>query len=205
MTELAEKLSTSDSVRAIRFAEVVVLVLDASQALESQDLQIAHHVAEEGRALVIAINKWDAVDEKSELIEEIKYRLSKGLAQLRDVRFVPISAINGKNIHRLLDEILHTYALWNIRIKTGGLNRWLAKMESQNPAPLVQSRPNRLKYITQIKTRPPTFALWVSRPAELPDSYRRYIINGIRRDYEIPAVPIRLLVRASKNPFTDKG
>lgn len=200
-----EKMAVEDSMRAIRLAQVVVLVLDANQALEAQDLQIGQHIAEEGRALVIALNKWDTVEDKNGFLDEMKYRLSKGLAQLRDVRFVPISALNGKNIDRLLDEIMFTYALWNIRVKTGGLNRWLARMESQNPPPLVSGRPNRLKYITQIKTRPPTFALWVSRPSELPDSYKRYLINGLRTEHDIPAVPIRLLVRASKNPYADKG
>lgn len=203
VVDIIEKMAVEDSMRAIRLAQVVVLVLDAGQALEAQDLQIGQHIAEEGRALVIALNKWDIMSEKSELLEEIKYKLGKGLAQLKDVRFVPISAMNGKNIDKLLDEVLATYAIWNIRIKTGGLNRWLARMESQNPAPLVQGRPNRLKYITQIKTRPPTFALWVSRAGDMPDSYKRFIINGLRRDFDIPAVPIRLLVRASKNPFVD--
>jgi GTP-binding protein len=205
VVDTIEKMAVEDSMRAIRLAQVVVLVLDAAQALEGQDLQIGQHIAEEGRALVIALNKWDMMSDKSELLEEIKYKLGKGLAQLKDVRFVPISAMNGKNIDKLLDEVLATYALWNIRIPTGGLNRWLARMESQNPPPLVQGRPNRLKYITQIKTRPPTFALWVSRAGDMPDSYKRYIVNGLRRDLNIPAVPIRLMVRASKNPFVDKN
>lgn len=205
VVDVIEKMAVEDSMRAIRLAQVVVLVVDAAQALEAQDLQIGQHIAEEGRALVIALNKWDSVTNKSELLEELRYKLNKGLAQLRDVRFVPISALNGKNIDKLLDEILATYALWNTRVTTGGLNRWLARMESQNPAPLAGGRPNRLKYITQIKTRPPTFAMWVSKPADMPDAYKRFIVNGLRRDYDIPAVPIRLMVRASKNPFVDKG
>lgn len=201
VVDVIEKMAVEDSMRAIRLAQVVILVLDAANPIESQDLQIAQHVAEEGRALVIALNKWDSVSDKSELLDETKYRLGKGLAQLKDVSFVPISAMNGKNIGKLLDTVLDTYAIWNTRVTTGGLNRWLSAMESQNPPPLVQGRPNRLKYITQIKTRPPTFALWVSRAGDFPDSYKRYIVNGLRRDFDIPGVPIRLLVRASKNPF----
>lgn len=196
-----EKMASEDSLRAIRLAQVCVLVLDANSLLEKQDLQIAGHILDEGRALIIAINKWDAVEGRAELLEEIKYKLSTSLAQVRDIHFVTISAIHGKNIGRLFDTVLEVYGLWNKRVKTGGLNRWLGAMESQNPAPLVDGRHNRLKYMTQIKTRPPTFALWVSRPAELPDSYRRYLLNALRRDFEMDGVPVRLLVRASKNPF----
>ncbi len=196
-----ERMSVEDSHRAIRLAQVVILVLDGNAALEKQDLQIAEHVIEEGRALVIAVNKWDAVDDRSETLEDIKHKLGVSLAQLKDIPFQTISAQNGKNIDRLLSLVLSTYTVWNKRVRTGELNRWLQMMESRNPAPLVQGRQNRVKYITQIKTRPPTFALWVSVPKKLPQAYRRYIVNGLRKDYDIPGVPIRLLVRASKNPF----
>ncbi len=196
-----EAMAAADSFRAIRLAQIVVLVLDGNAFLEKQDLQIAQHVIEEGRALVIAVNKWDIVDGRSEILDEIKYKLKKSLAQIQGIEFATISAKNGKNIDKLFYKTLKTYELWNKRIKTGGLNRWLASMESQNPPPLVSGRHNRMKYITQIKTRPPTFALWVSQPKELPASYRRYIINGLRRDFDIPSTPIRLLVRASKNPY----
>lgn len=196
-----EKMAAEDSLRAIRLAQIVILVLDGNSYLEKQDLQIAQHVIEEGRALVIAVNKWDAVEDRSEALEGIKHKLGYALSQTKDIEFATISAIRGKNIDKLFFKALKTYETWNKRIGTGGLNRWIARMESQNPAPLVNGRHNRLKYITQIKTRPPTFALWVSRPKELPDSYKRYIINGLRRDFDIPSVPIRLLVRASKNPY----
>lgn len=196
-----EKMATEDTLRAIRLAQIVILVLDGQSYLEKQDLQIAQHVIEEGRSLVIAVNKWDIVQDRSEVLDDIKHKLSYSLPQIRDVEFATITAIKGKNIDKLFYKALKTYEVWNKRIPTGGLNRWIAKMESQNPAPLVSGRHNRLKYITQIKTRPPTFALWVSRPKELPDSYRRYIINGLRRDFDIPSVPIRLLIRASKNPY----
>ncbi len=201
ITDNIEKMSAEDSLRAIRLAQIVILVLDGNAILEKQDLQIAEHVINEGRALVIAVNKWDIVDGRSEVLDDIKHKLAHSLAQVRNIEFATISAQNGKNIDKLFYKALKTYDVWNKRISTGGLNRWLAGMESQNPAPLISGRHNRLKYITQIKTRPPTFALWVSRPKELPDSYRRYIINGLRRDFDIPSVPIRLLVRASKNPY----
>ncbi|MGH1379005.1 MAG: ribosome biogenesis GTPase Der [Alphaproteobacteria bacterium] len=201
ITNHIEQMSAEDSMRAIRLAQIVILVLDGNMALEKQDLQIAEHVASEGRALVIAVNKWDAVKGRSEVLDDIKHKLSTSLSQTKDIEFATISAKNGKNIDKLFYKALKTYEIWNKRIGTGGLNRWLASMESKNPAPLVGGRHNRVKYITQIKTRPPTFALWVSRPKELPDSYRRYITNGLRRDFDIPSVPVRLLVRASKNPY----
>ena len=196
-----EKMSVEDSKRAIRLAQIVVLVIDANSPFDKQDLQIAAHVIDEGRALIIAVNKWDAVEDRKDTLEEIKHKLESSLAQVRDVPFVTISALNGKNINRLLHSVLGTYTTWNKRINTGEMNRWLARMESKNPAPLISGRQNRLKYITQIKTRPPTFALWVTRPDKLAPAYRRYIINGLREDYDIPGVPIRLLVRKSKNPY----
>jgi GTP-binding protein len=196
-----EKMSVEDSIRAVRLAQVVIMVIDANVPLEKQDLHIGGHIADEGRAMVIAVNKWDIVEDKEEVLDELKYKLETSLAQIKDVRFVPISALNGRNIEKLLKAALDTYAFWNMRVSTGKLNRWLGRAESQNPAPLVGGRSNRLKYIAQIKTRPPTFALWVSHPQELPQSYRRYLINALRRDFEIESVPIRLLVRTSKNPF----
>ena len=199
-----EKMSVEDSMRAIRLAQIVVLVIDGNAILEKQDLQIAEHIIEEGRALVLAVNKWDSVDDRDDALEELAHKAETSLAQLKDIPYQTISALNGKNINKLLDRCLWTYDMWNKRISTAGLNRWLAKMESQNPAPLISGRQNRLKFITQIKTRPPTFALWVSRPEKLPASHKRFIVNGLRRDYKIPGVPIRLLVRTSKNPYADK-
>ncbi len=198
-----EKMSVEDSLRAIRLAQVVILVLDAKDAFEKQDIQIAAHIIEEGRALVVAVNKWDEIDDRKKAIDELKYKMETSLAQVKDIPYVTISALNNNNIDRVLEQVLEAYAVWNKRIKTSGLNRWLAAMESQNPAPLAGGRSNRLKFMTQIKTRPPTFAMWVSRPDALPETHKRFIINGLRRDYEIPGVPIRLLIRKSKNPFTD--
>ena len=199
-----EKMSVEDSMRAIRLAQVVVLVLDAQMILDKQDLQIADHIVDEGRAMVIVINKWDVAEERAELLDEYKYRLEKSLSQIKDVRFVTISALNGKGIDAVLRKTLEAYNIWNKRVSTAKLNGWLKGVEGRNPAPLVSGRQNRLKYITQIKTRPPTFALWVSRPKKLPPAYRRYVINALRKDYDIPGVPIRLLVRQSKNPYASK-
>jgi GTP-binding protein len=204
VTDRIEKMAVEDTLRAIRLAQIVVLVVDANTMLEKQDLQIAEHIVNEGRALVIAVNKWDTVADRQIKQQELRDFVEHSLAQVRDVPIVTISAINGRNIDRLMDEALRIYDVWNIRTGTARMNRWLAAMESQNPPPMGNGRPNRLKYMTQIKSRPPTFALWVSQPDELPDTYRRYIINGIRRDFNIPGVPVRLLVRASKNPYTNK-
>lgn len=196
-----EKMSVDDSLRAIRLAQVVVLVLDSNTPLEKQDLQIAEHIINEGRALVIAMNKWDTITNKDEVLELLEYKMDKSMGAVRGVRIQPISALRGRNLNKLFRHIVDTYALWNKRIPTGKLNRWLAGVESRNPAPLSQGRQNRLKFIAQIKTRPPTFAIWVSRPQDLPASYRRYVINCLREDYDLPATPIRLLVRTSKNPY----
>ena len=198
-----EKMSVEDSMRAIRLAQIVILVIDANAILEKQDLQIAEHIIEEGRAVVIAVNKWDSVADRDDALDELAHKMQTSLAQIKDIPWQTISALNGKNINKLLDRALDAYTHWNKRISTANLNKWLARMESRNPAPLISGRSNRLKYITQIKTRPPTFALWVSRPEKLPDAYRRYIINGLRKDYDIPGVPVRLLIRTSKNPYKD--
>ncbi len=196
-----EKMSVEDSLRAIRLAQICVLVLDGNAILDKQDLQIAEHIINEGRALVIAVNKWDAVKDKDAAREQIIDKLEFSLAQIKDVPVVQLSALNGRNVGGVLKAALKIYEVWNRRTTTGKLNRWLQGMESRNPAPLIGGRQNRLKYIAQIKTRPPTFAIWVSRPEKLPPAYRRYILNGLRRDYDLPGVPIRLLVRRSKNPF----
>ncbi len=196
-----EKMAVEDSMRAIRLAQVVVVVLDGNAIFEKQDLQIAEHIINEGRALVVAINKWDAVEDRADALEELKHKFATSLAQVRDVPFITISALNGRGVDKVLNKVMDAYGVWNTRVSTGKLNRWLAAMESQNSAPLVGGKQNRLKYITQIKTRPPTFAMWVSRPEKLPPAYKRYIINGLRRDYDIPGTPIRLFIRKTKNPF----
>lgn len=196
-----EKMAVDDSLRAIRLAQVVVLVLDADLGMEKQDQAIADLVLREGRALVIALNKWDLIDDKEKYLKEFREDILHQLGQVPDVPFVTLSAMRGANTARVLDVVLETYDIWNKRVKTATMNRWLASMESQNPPPLVGGRTNRLRYITQIKARPPTFAIWVSYPNDLSDSYKRYLMNGLRRDFGMPGIPIRLLMRTSKNPY----
>jgi GTP-binding protein len=201
---ILEKMSVDESIRAIRLAQLVILVVDATQPLEKQDLTIAQHVEREGRALVLVINKWDLAKDKKELLDGIKYRLGHVLSQLPDVPVVTLSALNQTKFDKLFHKIFECYEIWNSRVSTGRMNRWLKGMESHHPAPLFNNRPNRLRYVTQIKTRPPTFVMWVSKPEELPDSYKRYIVNGIRETFNVQGVPIRLMIRTSNNPFKDK-
>lgn len=198
-----EKMAVQDTLRAIRLAQVVILMIDAETMFEKQDLNIAEHIVNEGRALVIAVNKWDAVKNKTEVLEEIKYQLGKSLTQVRDIPVVTISALKEQRLDHLMQAVLDAYAVWNKRVSTGKLNRWLKMMESQNPAPLVQGRQNRMRYITQIKARPPTFGLWLSKPDDYPESHERYIINGLRRDFDIPGTPLRIVLKTSKNPYVD--
>lgn len=198
-----ERMSVEDTLRAARLAQVVVLVVDAERMFEKQDLQIAQHVIDEGRAMIIAINKWDTVKSKDQVMDDIRHTLEENLPQVAGVPVTTISALTGLRVDRLMQSVLDVYQLWNSRVSTGKLNRWLRSMEEKNPAPLVQGRQNRLRYMTQIKARPPTFALWVGRADDYPDSHKRFLINGLRRDFDIPATPIRILVRASKNPYAD--
>ncbi len=204
ITNHIEKMSVDDSLRAIRLAQVVVLVLDADLGMEKQDQTIADLVLREGRALVLALNKWDLIEDKEKYLKEFREDILHDLGQVPNVPFVTLSAVRGANVQRVLDVVLETHDIWNKRVKTATMNRWIAGMESQNPPPLVGGRTNRLRYITQIKARPPTFAIWVSYPNDLPDSYKRYLINGLRRDFDMPGVPIRLLMRTSKNPYANK-
>lgn len=196
-----EKMSADDSLRAIRLAQVVVLVMDAKAILDRQDLAIAHHVLKEGRALILAVNKWDEVENREEALEHLDYKIQTSLGAHRDVNWVTISALRGKRLNKLMDGVLDIYKMWHSRVKTGHMNRWLMGMESHHPPPLVNGRPNKLRYIAQIKTRPPTFALWCSRPDDLPESYKRYLINGIREKFGVEGVPIRMIAKTSKNPY----
>lgn len=199
-----EKMSVEDSLRAIRLAQVCILVIDAEQVFEKQDLQIADHIINEGRTMIIAINKWDLIkgdEAKKEVLELIKYKLETSLGQVRNIPAATISAINNRNLGFLMQTVLDSYELWNKRVSTSKLNRWMAARESQNPAPLYEGKSNRLKYMSQINIRPPTFAIWVSRPKELPETYKRYLLNGLREDFGFKGIPLRLLVRTSKNPF----
>jgi len=196
-----EDLAGADARRAIRFAHVVVLVLDATQPLEKQDLTIARMIAEEGRAPVIALNKWDLVDDQKAVLNAVADRIETSLAQVRGVRVVALSALTGRGLGRLLPTVLDVDAVWNRRVGTGPLNRWLAEMEQRHPPPLVGGRRVRLRYATQAKARPPTFVVFASRPKGLPESYLRYLINGLRDAFKLDGVPVRMLVRKGKNPY----
>jgi len=196
-----EQLSVGDALRSIRFAEAVTLVTDALQPLERQDLTIARLVEEEGRALVLALNKWDAVEEPAALLKSLRARVSTSLPQLHGVAMIPVSALTGFGLDKLMRAISAAGETWNRRIATGDLNRWLEGMQQKHPPPLVTGRRLRLRYITQVNIRPPTFALFASKPSELPDSYRRYLVNALRQDFDLPGTPIRMMLRKGKNPY----
>jgi GTP-binding protein len=199
-----EKLSVGDTLRAIRFAEVVVLVLDAEQPFEKQDLTIARMVEEEGRALVLAASKWDAVANKKATLQLLADRTTRSLPQLQGIACVPISGKTGAGLDRLMETVLKTHATWRKHISTPILNRWLAEVQERHPPPLVAGRRLRLRFMSQANIRPPTFALFASKPGELPDSYRRYLINLLRADFDLPSVPIRMMLRKGKNPYAEK-
>jgi len=200
-----EKLSVADSLRVIRMAEVVVLLIDGVETFEKQDLNIAAHVIEEGRALVIAVNKWDAVADRQATLKLIRDRLEISLPQVRGVPVVTLSALSGRGVEKLLPKVMEIYDLWNSRIPTSRLNRWLEVMLEQHPPPMVKGRRLKIRYMTQVKARPPTFSLFMSSRGELPESYIRYLINGLRADFKLPAVPIRIMTRTGKNPYAEKG
>ncbi|MDQ3477543.1 MAG: ribosome biogenesis GTPase Der [Pseudomonadota bacterium] len=200
-----EWLSTADARRAIDQAEVVVLLLDASRGLESQDLRIADSVIEEGRALIIAINKWDIADNASGLFNGVKAALEDGLSQLKGVPVLTVSAKTGKGIDALLGAAFELREQWSRRITTGELNRWFSRAVETNPPPAPGGKRIKLRYITQIKSRPPTFVVFGSRVDQLPESYRRYLLNSLRRDVGLGPVPLRMSMRASKNPFDSKS
>jgi GTP-binding protein len=196
-----ERLSVADTKRAIDFAEVVVLLLDATRGLEVQDLKIANQVIEEGRALILALNKWDVAENASSLFNGVKAALAEGLAQLRDVPLLTVSAKTGKGTDMILKVAFELRDAWSKRVPTGELNRWFEQATDANPPPAPKGKRIKLRYITQVKTRPPTFVVFGNRTDELPESYRRYLVNALRRDLGLGAVPLRLDFRGRSNPF----
>jgi GTPase len=198
-----ERLSAGDTLHAIRFAEVAVLVVDASLGLERQDLAIARMVAEEGRALVLAVNKWDLVAKRKETLEKITERMAESLPQLAGLKPLTLSAATGAGMDKLVPAAFEAYAAWNRRVPTPTLNRFLTRVQERNPPPLVAGRRLKLRYLTQVNIRPPTFALFASKPGELPESWRRYLVNLLRESFDLPGVPIRMMLRKGKNPFAD--
>lgn len=198
-----EKLSVADARHAIDFAEVVVLLLDATKGLEVQDLKIADHVIQEGRALIIAINKWDVAENASSLFNGIRAALEEGLSQLKGVPLIAVSAMTGKGLDSLISAAFDAREAWNKRVPTGILNRWFEAAIAANPPPAPGGKRIKLRYMTQARNRPPTFVIFGNRTDELPASYARYLLNGIRRDLDFGAVPVRINFRSSKNPFAD--
>jgi GTPase len=197
----AEELSVGDALKAIRFAEIVVLLLDAEHPFEKQDLQIAELIAEKGRAPVIAVNKWDLVRDREKRLAVLRETCQRLLPQVKGVALAPVSALTGKGLDRLMQEILAADVLWNRRLPTHALNQWLLKAVDAHPPPAVSGRRIKLRYMTQVNARPPTFVLFCSRPKGLPESYSRYLVNSLRESFDLPGVPIRLNLRKGANPF----
>jgi GTP-binding protein len=203
--EKLEKMSVSDGLRAIRFAEIVIIVFDATIPFEKQDLQIVDLIAREGRAPVIAFNKWDLIENPQEMLAELREKTARLLPQVRGIRAVTLSAETGRGLDRLMEAVLGTHRVWNSRVSTGKLNRWLEGILAHHPPPAVAGRRLKIKYITQAKTRPPGFVLSTSRPDAMPQSYIRYLVNSLREAFDLPGVPIRMVLRASENPFAGKS
>lgn len=199
--EKLEKLSVADTIRALNFAEVVVLLIDATQPFEKQDLSIASLIVQEGRALVIGLNKYDLLENRQEVMKDIAHKLEHSLPQIKGIPIVPVSALTGRGIDKLMPQIFATYQLWNRRISTAKLNKWLAETLAYHPPPSVKGRRTKMRYMTQVKTRPPTFAVFCNRPSDLADSYTRYLLNELRWDFDMPGVPIRIMMRKGDNPY----
>jgi GTP-binding protein len=204
ITDDAEKLSTSDTLRAIRFAEVVVLVIDAERTLEHQDLTIGDLVAQEGRALVIAVNKWDLIEDKQKYLKELIAKVTDGLAQVPGVAIIPISAASEKGLDKLMRAVVTSAEVWNRRVPTPKLNRWLIEALSRHSPPAASGRRVKIRYMTQASTRPPTFVAFCSKPQDLPKSYLKYLTNSLRDAFDLPGTPIRLNLRKGDNPFEGK-
>tara|TARA_R110002167_G_scaffold44741_8_gene134494 strand:- start:1613 stop:3028 length:1416 start_codon:yes stop_codon:yes gene_type:complete len=203
--EKLEKLSVSDSLRAIQFAQIVVVMLDATMPFEKQDLQIAALIAREGRGCVIALNKWDLIEDPDEALKELRLEATRLLPQMRGVPVVPISGLAGNGIDQLMKAVFEVYKTWNARISTARLNRWLDGILNHHPPPAVSGRRIKLRYMTQAKTRPPTFFVSCSRPDALPSAYERYLINALRDDFGLMGVPLRLMMRKGENPYASRA
>lgn len=198
-----EKLAVGAAIGALKLAEVVVLVVDATEGLHDQDLQIAQLVEREGRACVVALNKWDAVADRQATRRAIGERLEMSLAQMRGIPVVTLSALTGAGMDRLLPAVRHAHEVWNTRLPTAALNRWFEQALARHPPPLVSGRRLKLRYTTQAKARPPTFVLFGTRAERLPDDYQRYLVNSLREAFDLPGTPIRVQLRGTKNPFVE--
>jgi GTP-binding protein len=203
--EKLEKLSVSDGLRAVKFAEVVVVLLDAEIPFEQQDLRIADLAEREGRAVVVAVNKWDVEENRQEKLKELKESFERLLPQLRGAPLITVSAKTGRGLDRLHEAIMRAYEMWNRRVTTAQLNRWLAGMLEAHPPPAPQGKRIKMRYMTQAKTRPPGFVVMCSHPEKVPESYSRYLVNGLRVDFDMPGTPIRLWMRGQSDANPYKG
>lgn len=202
--EKLEKLSVSDGIRAMTFAEVVIIVLDVTKPFEKQDLQIVDLIIREGRAPVIALNKWDLIEDRQETLKELLLQAQEHISQIKGMMVVPISGQTGEGLDKLMAGVLEVHQKWNKRISTSPLNKWLDDVQYYHPPPAVSGRRIKLKYVTQIKARPPTFMVQSSRAEQLPESYIRYMVNSLRKEFDLDAVPIRLHMRKGDNPYAGK-
>ena len=206
VSDAVEKLATSNTIDAIRMAHVVILVVEADAILDKQDLTVASLVIEEGRALVIAVNKWDAVTDRRAALQRLSDRLEAALPQAKGLPTVTLSALEGTGTEKLMKAVRDVYAAWNRRIPTAALNRWLEEATTRNPPPMARGGSRiRLRYGTQVKARPPTFAFFTQRADDLPESYSRYLVNSLRETFDLAGVPIRLGLRKRANPYADKA
>jgi len=196
-----EKLSVADALNAVRFAEVVVVLLDAERGIEEQDQRIADLAEQEGRAVVLAVGKWDLMEKKPGAISRLRAEAERKLTQLRGAPFVAVSGLTGEGLDRLMQAVIDAYEVWNRRVPTSALNRWLADTLSAHPPPAVSGRRIRLNYVTQPKSRPPSFVLFCTRADAVPDAYKRYLVNSLRETFDLPGTPIRLALREKANPF----
>jgi GTPase len=203
--EKLEKLSVGDTLRAIRFAEVVVIILDATIPFEKQDLQIVDLIVREGRAPVIAFNKWDLIEDRQKTLATLYEEMARLLPQVRGIRAIPVSGELDQGLQKLFDAVVETHRVWNSRISTAKLNRWLESIVDHHPPPAVSGRRMKIKYMTQAKTRPPGFIVSCSRPEAMPESYVRYLSNSLRETFELAGVPIRMMLRGSDNPFAGRA
>jgi GTP-binding protein len=203
--EKLEKLSVADALNAIRFAEVVVVLLDVENAFEEQDQRIADLIEREGRAVVIAVNKWDLAEHAPGAISKLRRQAEEKLTQLKDVPLVAVSGLTGEGLDRLMTAVGEAYEIWNKRVPTAALNRWFEETISAHPPPAVSGRRLKLNYITQAKTRPPSFVLFCTRADAVPDAYKRYLVNSLRHAFDLPGTPVRLTLREKDNPFRGRA
>jgi GTP-binding protein len=202
--EKLEKLSVTDALNAVRFAEVVIVLMDATAPFEEQDLRIADLVEREGRALVLGMSKWDLIESQAGAFAKLRAQADHWLPQVKGVPVVAHSGLTGEGLDRLMQAVVDAHAVWNKRVPTGALNRWLPAVVAAHPPPATSGRRIRLDYITQPKSRPPTFVLFLSRADALPDAYRRYLVNALRESFDLPGAPIRLILREKQNPYAKR-